>query len=213
MNQFNNNPWTTQGIGSPVPPQPPSFRISSFNSDITLAERGVDTTPTLTWNFQNGVPVTQNINGTVVPNANRALIWTLPINNTTVFTLQAFDGVVNRSNSLTVDFVHPIFVGAVISETPVESEILAMGKRIARPISWTQDFIIDDARTAVAIHSSLPRFNAIRETLFNLDVRSEFNIYVNIGITTNAGVQMYTVYIWNILQNTMGGNQPLQFAW
>ena len=211
MNQFGTNPWGAQGGSASA--APPSFRIQSFTSSITVAEKGTSANPALSWAYLNGTPVSQDISGIgSIPNAQRTVTVPTPITDTTSFTLTASDGIVSRTAGVTTNFYYPIYIGDVVSAAPSEPELLAMTKKVQGSNNFSHDFIIENARTAIAIHSSIPLTNFdIKESLFNLSILSSFTKYENVNLTTNAGVQPYTVFIFNTLQHTSGQVQKLNF--
>ena len=211
LNQFNHNPWGVNGGGSK---NASNFRIHSFESNIMSAEKGVETTPTFNWLYTGGDVKAQTINGIgLIPNSQRTATLSTPITDTTTFTLQASDGNVTRRSSLEIQFYHPMMIGLVDSELPIQSEILLMEKRVAPTGTFEQGFVINDRRTAIAFHHTIPRPLRIEETTFNSDTQNGFNIHENVMLTTPDGIHSYTVYIWKTIQNTMGHTQGLRFVW
>ena len=204
------------GGGSGSTP-PPAFRINSFTNNKPINEMGVAlSSVSFDWSYTNGSPISQSIAPIVGSMATGDRSYNLTgqnIMNDMTFTLTASDGTTTRTQTTVVRFFWPLFVGLVSSDTPIESEILAMEKKIAGATSFLQNYTINDQRCAIAIHNSVPQLSDVKETVFNMSVLSEFNKFTGIPVTTSAGIENYTVYIWKVLQNTSGLPQPLNFIW
>jgi hypothetical protein len=194
-----------------------SFRIQDFINDRAWSEAGIPVFAiNFSWSFLNGTPSSQSITPSVgdIPTSQRtAFLGGQNITTDTAFTLTAVGNEVTRMATTEVKFYYPIFVGLVDSAMPVESEITAMDRRIAPNESFIHDFVIDNRRTAIAIHNSLPQLTDIKEALWGGSVIGSFNIFNNVMLPTAAGLQLYRVYIFEALQNTMGLHQQLQFFW
>jgi hypothetical protein len=194
-----------------------AFQIVEFESDRMWNQIGIPVMSiNFSWQYANGSPTAQAIAPHVgdIPLTQRTTLLTgQMITTDTVFTLTATGGDVTRSMTTELKFFHPIFVGLVDSATPVDIELSAMFARIAPAETFVHDFVIDDQRTAIAIHSSLPPLVDIRDTVFGGSQMSNFNVFNNVPISTFSGTQTYTVYIFNDIQNTMGLHQPAQFVW
>ena len=210
-----NNVWLEQpsnGGGTVA-----SFSIAEFNNDREWNEKGIPVTGVnFSWEYAAGIPASQSIApliGEVPVSQRSSFLGGQNIVTDTMFTLTAVDSDgVTKAAITEIKFFYPIFVGLVDSATPVESEILLMNKRIAPASSFIQNFVIDDKRSAIAIHNSLPPLSDIREMLFGSSVMGSFNVN-NISIDAGNGAQVYRVYIFNSIQNTLGLNSQLQFVW
>lgn len=211
MSQFLWNPWGGGGGSGSV--MPLDLALFENNSPINEVGTIVDSV-TFNWKYSSGRPSTQNITpkvGLVSNSVRRVTLNNANITDNTSFTLEASDGTAVCTAETKVNFYYPTFVGLVKGEVPVVNEIAMIPKKLIPAESFIGEFICEDDRPAIAIHSSLPNLSDIKETVFGLSFINKFVKYDNIYLTTACGSQPYKVYIYDTIMHTMGLIQKFQF--
>ena len=98
-----------------------------------------------------------------------------------------------NSNTVSVKFVNPIYIGSISSDSPSENEIKAMTKRIVQPSNQSYSYTVSNKRLCIAVPSNWTIKNIIDPN--NFDITSSF-VLKNISITClDYTVRSYKVYI------------------
>lgn len=168
----------------------------SLNSNVaTVLEKGfVVENIDFEWSYNKEI-VSQTFDGIVLDNLARSYKYTVPFNDNKTFILTANDGGANFSKSISYDFIYPIYVGSLSSDTtmPTQNEIKSMEKRIVSPSSQAITYNIDNKRMCIAVPSNWT-INDIRDAN-NFNITSSF-VVSNLKIIGMDGTEQdYKIYM------------------
>lgn len=105
-----------------------------------------------------------------------------------------------NSNTININFINPIYIGTVNTETPTQEDIKAMSKRIVNPSNQSYTFTMTNKRMCISVPSDWNIKTIIDPNGFN--ITGSFSV-VNVSVLCLDGViRAYKTYVSNVNSQT-----------
>lgn len=169
-------------------------RITSFTATPAGGVFEVGTTitaPMFNWSYNKAITSQTLTNCTLSSTAIRTTSYMSDITTDKSFTLQASDGKNTVQNTISYKFVHPYYVGVLNTNTPTESDIVGLTKKVEVKGNKTLGFSTSQSYMAFAYPSSYGDISKIVDQN-GFDVTASFTKSTAIINSVN-----YYVYISN----------------
>ena len=105
-----------------------------------------------------------------------------------------------NSSTININFINPIYIGTVNTETPTQEDIKAMSKRIVNPSNQSYTFTMTNKRMCISVPSNWNIKTIIDPNGFN--ITGSFSV-VNVSVLCLDGViRAYKTYVSNVNSQT-----------
>ena len=132
--------------------------ITSFTASPTGGTFEIGTTITapitFNWNYNKDITTQTLTDCTLADETVRTVTYNTDITTNKTFTLSANDGKNNVSKSISYKFVYPYYVGVLNTNTPTESDIVGLTKKVEAKGNKTLEFTTSQSYMAFAYPSS-----------------------------------------------------------
>ena len=139
----------------------------SSNTSGVLEKGSAISNLTFNWSYNKNVK-SQTINGEDLEPSLRTYQYSEVLNANKTFTLKANDGKSDFSKSLSYSFIYPIYIGSVSTDTPTESDIKAMTKKVVSPSNQSFTYTVDNKRMCICVPSNWTIRSIIDPNNFNI---------------------------------------------
>ena len=136
-----------------VAPSITSFTASSNGGTFEVGTT-ISAPITFNWNFNKDIATQTLTDCTLADETVRTATYDTDITTNKTFTLSASDGKNNVSKSISYKFVYPYYVGVLNTNTPTESDIVGLTKKVEAKGNKTLEFTTSQSYMAFAYPSS-----------------------------------------------------------
>ena len=190
------HPYQAPTISLSATPNTTLYEIGHSISDLSITAKGTKKSNDLTEIaiLKNG-SIVKNNNFNPPISSNATLYHTESnVKSDINFSAYVYDGKTKvNSNTFSINFINPIYIGYVDNGNPNENEIKSMTKRIVKPSNQSYNYTVTNKRLCIAVPSNWDIKSIIDPN--NFDITSSFN-KISIGINClDYTIRTYKVYV------------------